>query len=110
MELTTLSASQFSGNPNLRFLSLSWNGLTDLPSGLFDGLNGLGEIRLYGTTLDCTCESLWFMTHADENYISLHGDIVCNNGDYVGKLVSCISNQCDVKRDNCVKCNSFHTS
>ena len=87
MELTSISASQFSGNPNLRFLSMGWNDLTDIPAGLFDGLNSLGEIKLYGTALSCSCDSLWFMTYVDSNYLSLFGDIVCNDGDYIGTFV-----------------------
>ena len=85
MDMTSLSSSVFSTNQNLRSISLGHNQLTEIPSGLFDGLSSLGEVRLYNTEVSCTCESLWFMAHAIDNYISLHGDVICNNGDYAGK-------------------------
>ena len=87
MELTSISSSQFSSNTNLRFISLGYNQLTEIPSGLFEGLNSLGEVRLYDTTVTCACDTLWFMTHAQENYISLYGDILCNNAEHTGKMI-----------------------
>ena len=82
--MTSLSSSIFSTNQNIRTISLGRNQLTEVPSGLFDGLSRLGEIRLYDTEVSCTCDSLWFMAHATENYISLHGDVICNNAEYAG--------------------------
>ena len=84
LDITSVSAIQFSNNPKLRFLSLGWNDLTEFPSGLLDGLDSLAELRLYDTSVTCACDDLWFITHAQEKFISLHGDIICNGGSYAG--------------------------
>ena len=41
---------------------------------------------MYDTEVSCTCDSLWFMTYATENYISLYGDVICNNAEYIGNF------------------------
>ena len=87
MDLTLIDASQFASNTKLRFLSLGWNDFTMIPNGLFDGLISLSEIRLYDTTVSCSsCDDLWFLAYAKNNYISLYGDVICGDGTYIGKL------------------------
>ena len=58
----------------------------EIPSGLFDGLGSLTEVRLYDTTVDCTCDDLWFVTYTKNNYISLYGDVLCRSGSHAGKF------------------------
>ncbi|XP_053378579.1 uncharacterized protein LOC123526812 [Mercenaria mercenaria] len=81
MNLTSIDAAVFGTgtSENIRYLDLSHNSLTTLPSDLFSNLNNLGVISLYGMDIDCSCSNLWFMKYAHENYLTLEGDIICNS-------------------------------
>ena len=85
MELTSISSDQFTSNTKLRFLSMGWNNLAEIPTGVLDGLDSLTEVRLYDTSIECSCDNLWFVTYTQDHYISLYGDILCANGDYESK-------------------------
>ena len=81
MNLTTIDSAVFGTGTceNIRYLDLSDNSLTSLPSDLFSKLSNLGVIYLYGMNIDCSCSNLWFMKHAHENFLTLEGDIICNS-------------------------------
>jgi len=75
----TLDAALFAVKPPLHFLDISHNPITTVPEAVFTSPTSLGVIRMYGTDLECSCASLWFMGHVLENYLTLEGDIVCTN-------------------------------
>ncbi|KAL4221621.1 Platelet glycoprotein Ib beta chain [Mactra antiquata] len=77
--LSALDSSLFSSNTNLRFISLGYNSFSELPTGLFDGLDSLAELHLYDTQIDCTCSKLWFYSHAETTKMKIHGDVTCTS-------------------------------
>ncbi|KAL4221377.1 Toll-like receptor 7 [Mactra antiquata] len=85
MNLSSIDAALFGSGTcvNIRYLDLSDNSISDYPSSLFSNLKNLGVITMYGQDIACSCSSLWFMDHANTNYLTLDGDIICTS---TGKL------------------------
>jgi len=77
--LTSIDASFFSTNTKLRYISLSRNSLTTIPTTLFDGLDSLAEVQLYETELPCTCAELWFYDRVESTKMKIYGDIICTS-------------------------------
>ncbi|XP_052820479.1 uncharacterized protein LOC128246328 [Mya arenaria] len=79
LEVSSISSSMFSDSTKLRFLSLGHNALTELPSGLLDGLDSLAELHLYSTELDCSCEQLWMYSESIITRMKIFGDVICQS-------------------------------
>lgn len=79
--LTSIDGDFFSTNTRLRYISLSRNSLTTIPTTLFDNLTSLAEVQLYDTTLPCTCAELWFFDLVESTKMKVYGDIICSSPD-----------------------------
>lgn len=86
LHMTSVRQDTFSKNTKLTNLSLSYNEFNSIPSGLFSGATSLEYVRLDGMSWACSCSELWFITYAQDNNITLDGDIVCTSpAAYVSK-------------------------
>ena len=79
--LTSIDGAFFSTNTKLRYISMSRNSFTTIPSTLFDNLDSLAEVQLYETTLPCTCSELWFYGRVESTKMKVYGDIICSSPD-----------------------------
>ena len=75
--LNTISADTFRYTTKVRYIDLSDNQFTSLPSGLFDGLDSLAEVHLYNIDWFCSCGDLWWYEYAKDNNITIFGDQMC---------------------------------
>lgn len=75
--LTAVVTTDFSSNTGLHTLTISNNAITTIPSGFFTGLDGIGIVDFSGTSWDCSCTNLWFLTFADTNGIEIQGGANC---------------------------------
>ncbi|KAJ8320123.1 hypothetical protein KUTeg_001710 [Tegillarca granosa] len=77
--LTAVVAADFSSNTGLHTLTVSNNAITTIPTGFFTGLDGIAIVDFSGTSWDCSCTNLWFLTFADTNGIEIQGGANCGS-------------------------------
>ena len=77
--LSQVSADSLKYSPSLKHVDISDNLFTSIPSGLFNGLSGLSEVRVFNIEWNCDCSSLWWVEYTLDNNITMMGDFVCSN-------------------------------
>lgn len=75
--MNTVSADTFRYTPKLRYIDLSNNLFTNIPTGLFDGLDSLAEVHFHNIDWICSCEHLWWYTYLKDRNVTIFGDLMC---------------------------------
>lgn len=74
-----MTSDVFSYNTKIKYIDISDNEFTSIPSGLFDNLNSLSEVRIENTHWQCSCSNNWFVDFFDKNNVILFGENICSN-------------------------------
>ncbi|KAL4220899.1 Leucine-rich repeat transmembrane protein flrt1 [Mactra antiquata] len=78
-DIETLTSDTFLYTSKIRYIDVSDNSFTVLPSGMFDNLNSLSEVKVYNIEWSCSCTDNWFVDYATTNNINMYGDFMCSN-------------------------------
>jgi hypothetical protein len=77
--ISYLSPNLLKENTLVRFVDLSDNVFTKLPSDFLFYQTALSEITLYNIDWDCTCDLLWWVEYSLSQNVTVIGDKMCNN-------------------------------